>query len=101
MPKRSVKEVSHSALTNHRIPAREGEPVPDIRQAEAGNLVLVNQPPGRPVAIPDLTLLRAYGELAGHDPEYQNLYGNLLDRLSKTAPDKPVVQEALGHRALN
>jgi hypothetical protein len=101
MPKRSVKEVSHSALTNHRIPARDGEPVPDIRQAEAEKLVVVNQPPGRPVAIPDVTLLRAYGELAGRDPEYQNLYANLLDRLSKTAPNKPVVQEALGHKALS
>ncbi len=100
MPKRSIKEVSHSALTNHRIPAREGEAVPEQREEEVGKLVLVNQPPGRPVAIPDVTLLRAYGELAGRDPEYRSLYANLLDRLSKTAFKQPVVQEALGHKAL-
>ncbi|HEX4773003.1 MAG TPA: hypothetical protein VH351_19375 [Bryobacteraceae bacterium] len=100
MPKRSVKEVSHSALTNHRIPARAGEPAPVQNENKMGDLVLVNQPTGPPVPLPDLTLLRAYGELAERAPEYQDLYAKLLDRLSKTASGEPVVQEALGHKAL-
>src|SRR5581483_4670077 len=58
MAKRSVKEVSHSALTNHRIPARAGEPAPLQREEQVGNLVLLDQPPGQPVAIPDITLLQ-------------------------------------------
>ncbi len=100
MPKRDVKEVSHSALTNHRIPARAGEPIPEQKQQLVANLILINQPPGQPVAISDVMLLRAYGELAGRDPKYESLYGKLLERLGATASKEPIVQEALGHKAL-
>ncbi len=100
MPKRSVQQVSHSALTNHRIPARAGEPVPPVPQKQFDGLVVVNAPPGRSVQLSKLTLLRAYGQLSIQNPEYGSRFSNLLDELSRTQPQDPFVQSALGHKAL-
>ena len=40
MQKRRVTQISHSALTNHRIPAREGESLPEIKQVETEGVVV-------------------------------------------------------------
>ena len=100
MPKRSVQQVSHSALTNHRIVARQGEPVPPVSQKQIDGLILVNAPAGRSVEPFKVTLLRAYGQLSPQDPEYGRRFSNLLDELSRTKPYDPFVQSALGHKAL-
>lgn len=99
MPKRSVTQVSHSALTNHRIPARVGETIAPAPQTESDGLVIVNAPPGRPAQLDKVTLLRAYGELAARNPDYQRRYSTLLEDLGKEHPESIVVQEALGHKA--
>ena len=101
MPKRSIEQISHSALTNHRIPAREGEPVPALAQDEVDGLIVVNAPPGRPVKLAKVTLLKAYDELALKNPDYQRRASELLDNLSKTQPDDPFVQASLGHKAFS
>ncbi len=99
MPKRSVQQISHSALTNHRIPARDGESIPPLVLTEIAGLVVVNPPPNRSPNLSKLTLLRAYGELSQKNPEYQQRYSDLLDELSMTQPQDPFVQGALGHKA--
>ncbi len=100
MPKRSVAVISHSALTNHRIPARADEPLPAQKPQNGTEILLVNPAEGRPNNIPDITLLRAYAELAGQHPEYEKPYLDTLDRLAETQPKEPFVQAALGHRLL-
>jgi hypothetical protein len=101
MPKRDIAIISHSALTNHRIPASSTSkyteaPAPD----PATGLLLIDPPSNQPAAVPDLTLLRAYAELAPRYPAYQDRYLGLLQRLSQTEPNDPFVQAALGHKAL-
>ncbi len=100
MPKRSVAQVSHSALTNHRIPARAGEAVQPLQQPALDGVVIVNAPPGPPAHLDKVTLLRAYGELSAQNAEYQGRYASLLDALEKEQSQSPIVQEALGHRAV-
>jgi tetratricopeptide repeat protein len=100
MPKRKVLQVSHSALTNHRILARESEPAVPIPQTEIEGLVVVNAPGGdRSIQLSKLMLLRAYGELASRNPDYGRRYLDLLDQLSKEQLQHPFVQQALGHKA--
>jgi hypothetical protein len=100
MPKRNVAVISHSALTNHRIPARPDEPLTEERPNRETELVLVNEPPEKTTSIPEITLLRAYSELASRQPEYQQRYLALLDRLRQVQPTDPFIQAALGHKAL-
>ena len=97
MPKRDVLAISHSALTNHRIIARAGEPAPP--RAPEGGLVHVNKPAG-PDHLPRLTLWSAYGELMEKEPTFQARYLALLDELAKSAPENGLVQAALGARDL-
>jgi hypothetical protein len=100
MPKRDVTVISHSALTNHRIVAYAGEPLPPrAARADAAPLVHVNPPPGGG-ALPRLTLWRAYGELLEKDPALQAPYLALLEELAKTEPKNGLVQAALGTRDL-
>ena len=98
MPKRGVTLVTHAALTNHRIPAR-----PDRQalheSAATGDLIQVNAPPD-PRPIPALTLLRAYGQVAAKRPDFKPRYLALLDLLSRTQADDPLVLEALGRKAM-
>jgi len=99
MPKRSVQQISHSALTNHRIPARDGEATQPALQKEVDGVVVVNAPAGRAVKFSKVTLLKAYQDLAIKSPEYQRRSAELLDELSKAQPDDPFVQASLGHKA--
>jgi hypothetical protein len=105
MPKRDVKEISHSSITNHRILSRPGEPFPDAAfQQTTSNLpdlVHLNPVPGQKDTPPNaLTLLQAYGELLERHPEYLKHYFSVLDQLERTHPDNPLVQAALGSRDL-
>ncbi|MDQ2840942.1 MAG: hypothetical protein M3Y72_07890 [Acidobacteriota bacterium] len=99
MPKREVAGIAHSALTNHRIPARTDEPMPEAPKVNKLGLIVVNEPAGN-ATVPDDTLLRAYGELAGVDASYQARYLELLSRLAETRRADPLVEAALGHKAL-
>jgi hypothetical protein len=100
MPKRSVTQISHSALTNHRIPAREGEPVPPAIQTIVDDVVVVDPPEGRPLKLPKVVLLQAYRDLAQKNPGYQSRYTALLGELDNKEPRDTFVQAALGDKAL-
>jgi len=97
MPKRSAGTISHSALTNHRIPATRAQPA----RASSGlaELVHINAPPGG-AKLPTSTLLKAYGELMEKEPRFQQRYLELLDILERQTPDDAFVQAALGRKSL-
>lgn len=99
MPKRKVLQVEHSALTNHRILAHEGEPVPTVPRKETDGLVIVNARADKAVQLSKVTLLQAYGELSVRHPQYREQYTSLLANLSHEDPQDPIVEEALGHQS--
>lgn len=105
MPKRDVKVISHSSLTNHRILARPDEPFPEsaFHQTTPAlpDLIHLDPVPGKKDAsLPKLTLLQAYGELMDQKPEYVARYVAILSELERTDPDNSLVQAALGRRDL-
>ena len=76
MPKRDLKEISHSALTNHRIIRRPAEPLPEIAYNDSGpvapGLIYVNPPEAQTAATPampihSVVLLQAYQALEVRD----------------------------------
>jgi tetratricopeptide (TPR) repeat protein len=102
MPKRKVREISHSALTLHRIVRRSGQPYPEIAFRQTTpvlpDLVLMN---GSPQDVPRLTLLQAYADLLERQPAYLPRYLQLLEEVRKTEPKHPFVLAALGRKALH
>ena len=105
MPKRDIQVISHSSATNHRILARPDEPFPDItfRQTTSAlpDLIDLDPPPRlQNGAIPQLTLLQAYGELAAEKSQYVAPYLEVLAGLEKSNPDNALVQAAVGRREL-
>lgn len=105
MPKRDVKEISHSVLTNHRIVRESGEPYPDaafnLTTPELPDLVHIDAIPGQKgTPLPSVTLLQAYGQLMPTHSEYREPYLALAEELRTTAPDAIPVLEALAYSAL-
>ena len=105
MPKREVKEISHSMLTNHRIIRDSGEFYPDrafhMTTPALPDLIHVSAIPGqKDVPLPSITLLQAYGQLIGGHPEYRERYFGLAEKLRRSAPDDISVLEALAYGAL-
>ncbi|MCC6344142.1 MAG: hypothetical protein IT166_18210 [Bryobacterales bacterium] len=100
MPKRDVEVISHSALTNHRIPARPGKgfTVPERANPRIPGLLLLNS--GGPASLPLVTRLSAYGELMARAPELQPQYQALLEQAGRERPEDPLVLAALGSAAL-
>lgn len=104
MPKRDVKKIAHSALTNHRIVAVEEETYPEIAfhmsTSALPDLVHLNRVPGKEnIAPPALTLLEAYGELANSHPQYRQRYMAFLKQIAQTEPNNRVVLQALAWAA--
>ncbi|MCZ2150742.1 MAG: tetratricopeptide repeat protein [Bryobacterales bacterium] len=101
MPKRDIEVISHSALTNHRIPARPtaafSVPEPAANPQIPG-LLLLNS--GGPASLPLLTRLSAYGELMARAPELRTRYQALLEQARRALPEDPLVLAALGSEAL-
>jgi hypothetical protein len=105
MPKRNLRDISHSSLTNHRIPARPNEPFPErafsMTTPGLPDLIYLNAAPGtKQKPVPTLTLFRAYGQLMGTHPEYRQKYESTLDDLAKEKIQNPSVFSALGQREL-
>jgi hypothetical protein len=104
LPQRRLREIAHSALSNHRIIARPGQPLPDAAfqppGASSPDLAHVNAP-ARALAgsLPPMTLLQAYGELLGARPEYEKRYLTLLDQVAAVKPDDGLVLSALARKA--
>jgi hypothetical protein len=105
MPKRDVKVISHSVLTNHRIVAQAEEQFPDeafhMTTPSVPDLVHLNAEPGADNStLAPLTLLRAYGQIALAHPEYRERYLALGQQLQRTEPDNVFVLEALADARL-
>ena len=105
MPKRDVKEISHSVLTNHRIIRESGEPYPEaafhLATSQLPDLIHIDAIPGQTNApLPSVTLLNAYAQLKDSHPEYESKYLTLAERL-RTSDTKDIsVLEALAYAAL-
>ena len=104
MPKQSLARISHSALTDHRIIARAGEPYPEAAfhatTPELPDLVHLNATPSAKDAVPPLTLLQAYGSLVDSHPEYRAHYLAVLGQLALTQPEHPLVLSGLAWKSL-
>lgn len=105
MPRSDLKEISHAALTNHRILRESGEPYPvaafHMTTPEVPDLVHVNPiPKQKHIAISEVTLLQAYGQLIEAHPEYRERYLTLAAQLQGSDPDDISVLEALAYGAL-
>jgi hypothetical protein len=102
MPKRDIETIAHSALTNHRIPARSSEPGAETAFPVSSNIpdvVHLNAPPGKgSVVVPLLTQLQVYGELLPQFPAYRERYLSVLDQLATAQPRHPLVLSALARR---
>jgi tetratricopeptide (TPR) repeat protein len=109
MPRRSIRVISHSSATNHRIVRTSDEPFPDqtFQQATAGMPDLVELNPegerGARALVPPLLLrLRAYALLkAEGKASFVEPWLKTLVELETSNPDNPVVQASLGHRDLD
>jgi tetratricopeptide (TPR) repeat protein len=101
MPKRDVKIIAHSSLTQHRIVRKPGQPYPGGAAPPAsGDLVYVNGAQSEFASLPAVTRLQAYAEIARKRPEYVSRYLALLEHLSRTDPDHPFVQAGLARREM-
>jgi hypothetical protein len=104
MPKRDVKVISHSVLTNHRIVRTPQEPFPDeafhMTTPESPDLAQISAEPGKHVAPSPLTLLHAYRQVMLSHPEYRERYWKLGKELESTHPDDVVVLQALADLSL-
>jgi hypothetical protein len=104
MPKREVKVISHSVLTNHRIVRGPQEPFPDaafhMTTAELPDLVHLTARPGKHDATSPLTLLRAYRQVTLSHPEYRERYWKLGKELAATHPDDIAVLQAVADASL-
>ena len=104
MPKRDVKVIAHSALTNHRIIADDEESYPEeafhLTSSAAPDLIHLTAVPGREDSIPLITLLQTYAELMDSAPGYRQQYLALLAQLAKGQPGNIAVLEALARGAI-
>ncbi|HWY68650.1 MAG TPA: multiheme c-type cytochrome [Terriglobales bacterium] len=104
MPKRDVKVISHSVLTNHRIIRTPQQPFPDaafkMTTAQLPDLVHLSAEPGKNSVVPPLALLQAYRQVMLSHPEYRQHYWKLAKVLEKTDPDNITVLQALADLSL-
>ena len=97
MPKRDVKVIAHSALTNHRIVRTRDQPLP--ASPDSGlDLVHINRAGN--AELPLLTQMQAYGQMADRQPAYYERFQKLLDEAAKKHGQDPLVLASLGRRAL-
>ncbi|HME00096.1 MAG TPA: tetratricopeptide repeat protein [Terriglobia bacterium] len=105
MPKQPLRRISHSSLTDHRILARAGEPLPEsafhLATTQLPDLVQVDSVPG-PLGtpVPPLTLFRAYGELMATHPYYPGRFESVLDSLAAAKTEDAAVLAALARRKM-
>jgi hypothetical protein len=105
MPKRDLRVISHSALTNHRIVATVDEPFPDaafqMTTPALPDLVHLSAAPSDDTAPPPLVLLDAYQQVLPKFPEYRARYWALAKQLESTDPKNISVLEALADSSMH
>jgi hypothetical protein len=104
MERRAVAGIAHSSDTKHRIVRFPGQPLPDFvfksPMPDVPGLICFNKPESEASnPTPPLTKLIAYMEVMKRDPSVHEYYLDVLDQLSKSAPDDPVVMVCLGVKA--
>jgi tetratricopeptide (TPR) repeat protein len=92
MPKQQAQLFAHTVVTNHRIVAREGEPLPQL--PSSSRLIFVD---GKAARASPLVLLDANRQilLSHPDPDYEQRYSQLLTEAEKTDPDSIIVLRVL------
>ena len=104
MPKRDVKVISHSVLTNHRIIVDEKEPFPEIAfqmaMPEIPDLVHLSAVPGKRDTPSPLTLLQAYRQVMLSNPGYRERYWALAKQLEPAQPENVFVLQAMADLSL-
>ena len=105
MPKRDLRQFSHSALTDHRIPRVPSQPYADqdFQQPtpDLPDLVFVNRPPDQVGSgLSDLVKMQAYGGLLADHPEYRPQYQEALGRLAAAGSKDSLVLSAIGRGEL-
>ena len=104
MPKRNLKVISHSVLTNHRIVSTPQEEFPDsafhMTTAALPDLVHLSALPGTTQPPPPLVLLQAYRQAMLSHPEYRPKYWSLAKELEQKEPNNVAVLEGLADLAL-
>ena len=104
MERRDLTTFSHSALTNHRIVRKPGQPYPDsayrLTTAALPDLVYVDAPAGPEKSLPAITLLSAYQSLAPGDAHYRERYLSvLLDLVNHGVTNDPTLLAAVAAEA--
>lgn len=104
MPRRKLTLISHSVLTDHRIVRDINEPYPEAAfhqtTPESPYLLHINAIPGAQDNIPPVTLLHAYGELLGPNPELREPFLDLVKQLGTPDSRDPWVLSALAQRSM-
>ncbi len=96
--------ITHAALTEHRVTARAEEPLPEEAFASGdradSSLIHLTAREGDTGETPDITLFQAYATLVreGHE-EFRSQMNDVLESLSRTSPNDPIVLSALARRA--
>ena len=96
MPKRDIKVISHSALTNHRIARDSSEPFPDVvASPQIPGLVHLSAVPGQKNSAAPIILLEAYEQIVDSYPQYRQRYWDLGRQLEKSQGENVSVLRAL------
>jgi tetratricopeptide repeat protein/doubled CXXCH motif protein/cytochrome c554/c'-like protein len=96
MPKRDIKTISHSALTNHRIVRDSGEPFPEVAAStQTPGLIHLSAVPGQKNSVAPVILVEAYEQIVASHPEYRQRYWYLARKLEKSHGENVTVLRAL------
>ncbi len=97
MPKEPITTIAHSALTDHRIIRKPGEPMPDLADAFANQtgLLHLNAVPGQDRVAPGI-LFRGLTEALPGDPSLQQKWGELLRSMLMDNSNDPYVLAQAG-----
>lgn len=106
MAKQSVLAISHSSLTDHRILAHSGEPLPEaaynMTTTQFPDLVYVDAAPhAPPKPLPPLTMFRAYSQLVQLNGKYAPAFDAVMDSLAKSKSQDPAFLSMLALKKLN
>ena len=99
MPKKTVANIGHSALTDHRILRipTQNPPVSAPMGESPYDLIYWTKPPRQPDAKPDLRALAlAYYEVSQVYPEFQQKGFDVLEQAARELPNDAEVQGAYG-----
>jgi Flp pilus assembly protein TadD len=105
MPKRQLKVISHSVLTNHRIIVKPGEPFPEeafnMTTPELPDLVHLSATADeKQQSVSPLMLLEAHRQVMLSHPEYRQRYWAVAKQLEAVEPENVSVLQALADLAL-